>query len=47
MRGAVSCYLKAGIISGKCHNTLASKVAINRAEVAVIVKKLLQKSGLV
>ncbi len=39
--------IKSGIISGRSGNTIAPKANITRAEVAVIVKKLLQKSKLI
>ncbi len=44
--GVVSC-VKAGIVSGKNGNMLAPKDNITRAEVAVIVRKLLQKSKII
>lgn len=39
--------IKSGIVSGRSGNTIAPKANITRAEVAVIVKKLLQKSKLI
>ena len=44
--GMVSC-VKTGIVSGKNGNMLAPKDNITRAEVAVIVRRLLQKSKLI
>ncbi len=39
--------LKTGIVSGRKSNTLAPKAYVTRAEVAVMVEKLLQKSKLI
>jgi uncharacterized protein YjdB len=39
--------VSAGIISGRSHDELAPKAFITRAEVAMIVQRLLQKSGLI
>lgn len=39
--------IKAGIVSGKGSETLAPKDEITRAEVAAIIERLLQKSGLI
>jgi hypothetical protein len=44
---SISECVKSGIVSGKENNRLAPKDDITRAEVAVIVRKLLQKSGLI
>lgn len=44
--GIASC-LKAGIISGRNEAILAPKASITRAEVAVIVQRLLRQSGLI
>ncbi len=44
---SIAACLKAGIISGKSVDTLAPKDYITRAEVAVIVQRLLQKSELI
>ncbi|MNN96727.1 Endo-1,4-beta-xylanase A precursor [compost metagenome] len=45
-QGIASC-LKTGIITGRDVNTVAPKDNITRAEVAVIVRRLLQTSGLI
>ncbi|WP_090116770.1 S-layer homology domain-containing protein [Cohnella sp. OV330] len=39
--------IQAGIVTGRSRTTLAPKANISRAEVAVIIQKLLQKSGLI
>jgi uncharacterized repeat protein (TIGR02543 family) len=39
--------IKAGIVSGRNDNTIAPNANITRAEVAVLVRNLLQKSGLI
>jgi hypothetical protein len=39
--------LKTGIMTGRDNDTAAPKSNITRAEVAVIVKRLLQASGLI
>lgn len=44
--GIVAC-VKTGVISGRSGNIIAPKDNITRAEVAVIVQRLLQKSGLI
>lgn len=44
--GIAAC-VKTGLISGRNPNTLAPKDNITRAEVAVIVQRLLQRSGLI
>lgn len=44
---SVAACVKADIVSGKSSKTLAPKDEITRAEVAEIVKRLLQKSGLI
>ncbi|MDG0811174.1 S-layer homology domain-containing protein [Cohnella rhizosphaerae] len=46
-RGSIASSLKAGIISGRNGTTLAPKDPITRAEVAVIVQRLLKQSGLI
>jgi hypothetical protein len=46
-KGSVADCVKAGIVFGKNGKTLAPKDDITRAEVAVIVQRLLQKSGLI
>jgi hypothetical protein len=38
---------KAGLISGRGDNKLESKANVTRAEVAVLIQRLLQKSGLI
>ena len=44
---SIAACLKAGIITGRSNNTIAPKNYITRAEVAVIVQKLLRKPGLI
>jgi hypothetical protein len=44
---AVAACLKAGLVSGTGNNTLSPKADATRAELAVMVKRLLQKSGLI
>ncbi len=44
--GAAAC-LKAGIVTGSSTTTLSPKSYVTRAEVAVMVQRLLQKSGLI
>jgi len=46
-RPGIAACVKTGLISGRGQNTLAPKDNITRAEVALIVQKLLQKSGLI
>ncbi len=43
----IAACVKAGIVSGKGSGTIAPKAAITRAEVAAIVRRLLQKSALI
>jgi len=45
--GNIAACVKAGIVYGTTENTLSPKDNITRAEVAVIVERLLQKSGLI
>ncbi len=44
---SVAACLETGIISGKGNEMLAPKDNMTRAEVAVILQRLLQKSGLI
>lgn len=44
--GIAAC-VKTGIISGRSKTTLAPKDDITRAEAAVIIRRLLQQSGLI
>lgn len=44
---SIAANIKAGIVSGKNSKTLAPKDLITRAEVAVIIQRLLQKSNLI
>ncbi|MDG0795119.1 S-layer homology domain-containing protein [Cohnella ginsengisoli] len=44
---SVADVIQAGIITGRSPTTLAPKANISRAEVAVIIRKLLQQSGLI
>jgi hypothetical protein len=44
---SIAACIKTGIISGRKDNMIAPKDNITRAEVAVIVRRLLQKSGLI
>lgn len=46
-RPGIAACVKTGLISGRGQNTLAPKDNITRAEVAVMVQKLLQKSKLI
>jgi hypothetical protein len=46
-RTGIAACLKTGIITGRSGNTMAPKNYITRAEVAVMVQRLLQKSGLI
>ncbi|MNP63130.1 hypothetical protein D3C76_1584920 [compost metagenome] len=46
MAGIADC-LRAGMVSGRGANLLAPKAFMSRAEVAVTMKKLLQKSELI
>ncbi|MGE5404777.1 MAG: InlB B-repeat-containing protein [Candidatus Saccharibacteria bacterium] len=46
-RTSIAACLKTGIITGRSSNTIAPKNCISRAEVAVIVQRLLQKSDLI
>lgn len=39
--------LKTGVVSGSSATTLSPKAYVTRAEVAVMVQRLLQKSGLI
>ena len=43
---AVAC-IKAGIVTGSSSTTISPKACVTRAEVAVMVQRLLQKSGLI
>ncbi|WP_169834459.1 InlB B-repeat-containing protein [Paenibacillus donghaensis] len=45
--GSIADVLEAGIVSGRSNAELAPKAYITRAEVAAIVQRLLQKSGLI
>jgi hypothetical protein len=44
---SVAACLKTGIVTGKTATTISSKDYVTRAEVAVLVQRLLQKSGLI
>lgn len=44
---SIATCVKAGVVAGKSENMLAPKDEITRAEAAVIVQRLLQKSGLI
>jgi hypothetical protein len=44
---AVACCIKTEIVLGRNENKLAPNALITRAEAAVIVQRLLQKSGLI
>jgi hypothetical protein len=44
--GIASC-LKTGVVSGKSSSKLAPKAYITRAEVAVIIERMLEKSELI
>lgn len=44
---SIATCVKTGIVSGKTETTLAPRINISRAEVAVIVERLLQKSNLI
>lgn len=46
-RDAVTLCLEAGIVSGRGERELAPKLAVSRAEVAVMVQRLLRSSGLI
>ncbi|WP_438448069.1 S-layer homology domain-containing protein [Gorillibacterium sp. sgz5001074] len=46
-KSSIATCLKAGIVTGRDGNLVAPKNNITRAEVAVIVRRLLQKSGLI
>ena|GEM_PF-3463063 len=46
-RAGVAACIKAGIVSGKTATTIAPKDAVTRAEVAVLVRHLLEKAGLI
>lgn len=46
-RSGVAAGLKAGIVSGRDHDRIAPGDSISRAEVAALVRRLLQKSGLI
>ena len=46
-KGSMAACVKSGIVSGKGGKTLAPKDEITRAEVAVIIQRLLQQSGLI
>ena len=44
---SVAACVKTGIVSGRSADTLAPKAPITRAEAAVIVRQLLERSGLI
>lgn len=44
---SVAACLKTGVINGRSASTLSPKGYVTRAEVAVMVQRLLQKSGLI
>lgn len=44
--GAAAC-VKTGVVSGTTASTLSPKDSVTRAEVAVMVSRLLEKSGLI
>lgn len=44
--GTAAC-LKTGVVNGTTASTLSPKDSVTRAEVAVMVQRLLQKSGLI
>lgn len=46
-KNSIAACVKTGIVSGRNGNMIAPKANITRAEVAVIVRSLLQKSGLI
>jgi len=46
-KNSIAACIKAGIVSGRDGNLIAPKDNITRAEVAAIVRRLLQKSGLI
>ena len=46
-RNGIAACVKTGIVYGRDGKLLAPKAAITRAEVAVMVKRLLKKSGLI
>ncbi|HBV99394.1 MAG TPA: hypothetical protein DEF36_20435, partial [Desulfotomaculum sp.] len=46
-RSSIAKCIKTGVVSGKSSTEIAPKESISRAEVAVMVKRLLQKSGLI
>jgi hypothetical protein len=46
-RNSVAVNMKAGIVTGRKGKTLAPKGNITRAEIAVIIRRLLQTSGLI
>ena len=46
-KDSIAACLKAGIVSGRGNSTIAPKNYITRAEVAVMLQRLLQKSGLI
>ena len=46
-KNSIAALVKAGLVLGKSSNILAPKAEITRAEVAVIVRRLLQKSKLI
>jgi hypothetical protein len=43
----IAACLKTGMVTGRTNDTIAPKDCITRAEVAVIVQRLLQKSDLI
>lgn len=47
VKNSIAACIKAGIVSGRDGNLIAPKDNITRAEVAEIVRRLLQKSGLI
>ncbi|MBS3970671.1 MAG: S-layer homology domain-containing protein [Clostridia bacterium] len=46
-KNSIAACLKTGIVSGRGGNLIAPKDNITRAEVPVILQRLLQKSGLI
>jgi hypothetical protein len=46
-RAGVAACVKAGVVSGTTASTLSPKDSVTRAEVAVMVQRLLEKSGLI
>jgi hypothetical protein len=46
-KDSIAACLEAGIVRGTGNNAIAPKDYVTRAEVAVMVERLLQKSGLI